>query len=115
VHIDYNIACQYNKNFWRRWANLPDFLQATFSPQETSFVVGALHITGRVEECQAEYAGDYLEGNGITSGDNIEHGWAFMNRFLYLASRMTISGQADFLDKLADGFNFEKQTCIGKY
>jgi hypothetical protein len=113
VQIAYDISCQYSRNFWRRFPRLPDGFRPTFLPNETSFIVGAFHITGHIEQCQSRFAGDYLPGNGTTPGDNVEHGWAWMNTYAASFSKMSLGARMDAINQAVGQFNFEKLVRLG--
>jgi hypothetical protein len=113
VQIAYDISCQYSQNFWRRFSQLPDGFRPTFQPNKTSFIVGAFHITGHIEQCQLRFAGDYLPGNGTTPGDNVEHGWAWMNTYAASFSKMLLGACMDAINQAVGQFNFEKLVWLG--
>jgi hypothetical protein len=111
VWVGYDIACQWHVNLHKR--DVPVECKPTFSVPKLKKEVGALHVIGHKSECQQIFTPEFLEHNGRTNPDNIEHGWATMNGVSLACRRMTPGHRSDTLDDHLGHYNWMKTINLG--
>jgi hypothetical protein len=87
---------------------IPDKFKPTFSVESTKHSVRLVHVVGHKRECQEIFTPEFLEHNGQTNSDNVEHGWAIMNGVGAACCRMTPGLQSDTLDDHLAHYNWMK-------
>jgi hypothetical protein len=73
VWIGHNITCHWHVNLEHH--NVLQECAPTFSVANIKYSVGPAHIAGHKQDCQEIFTPDFLEHNGCTNTNSIEHGW----------------------------------------
>jgi hypothetical protein len=112
VWVGYDIGCQWRVNLLER--DVPEECKPAFSPADTIHSVGPMHVVGHKRDCQELYTPEFLEHNGRTNSDSIEHGWATLNPLSAACRRMTPGHRSDTLDDHLGHHNWMKTINLGE-
>lgn len=112
IVLSYDIACQYSKQFFNRFANsqtlqLPD--------TQITFLVPKFHLPAHKEDCRFQYSFNYAKGVGRTDGEGIERFWSPHNWLSGSTSKMTHLSRMDTLNLHFSDWNMRKARRMGTY
>lgn len=110
--LSYDIACQYERNFWSRFKARPQFLNAP-TRIGLKFLVPKFHLPAHQESCRYHYSLNFAKGVGRTCGEGIERTWAKLNLLSGSTSRMTFAGREDTLNNQCNDLNWKKTCHMG--
>ncbi|KAG6835012.1 hypothetical protein H0H93_005636, partial [Arthromyces matolae] len=103
----YDIACQYSKNFWTRFEDVPSVIKFPGSPT-IHWAVPKFHLPPHKPECHGPFALGYTPGVGRTDGEGVERNWAWLNGAAASTSQMGPGSRHDTLDDFMGFSNFRK-------
>lgn len=104
--VGYDIGCQFCKNFVRRITeSFPDLARYA---EFVKFLVGKMHLTGHVYDCQYGHSFNYAEGVGRTDGEEIERFWSEIIQAAGSTKQMNPGHRHDALDDLIGDWNWYK-------
>jgi hypothetical protein len=113
VYFSYDIACQWMRNFYRRMAEYPSYMQLA-SNISIIFKVPKFHLPAHGSACLAKFAFNYTEGAGKTDGEGIERNWSWLNGCARSLSMMSAGGRWDTMDDFTNFWNWRKTVGLGK-
>ncbi|KAF7319441.1 CxC2 domain-containing protein [Mycena chlorophos] len=106
--VSYDIVCQWNRNLFKRLAELPNYLKIVLPPQLTRFVVPKLHILGHTLDCKGKYDLNLVPGSGQTDAEGIERAWASAGGLSGSTKMMGPGARSDMLDAYWSFWNWTK-------
>ncbi|EEB99207.1 hypothetical protein MPER_01159 [Moniliophthora perniciosa FA553] len=107
LYISYDIACQWNLNFFERMKELPEDWQFP-AERIVQFKVPKFHLQAHVEKCFAPYAFEYTEGVGEVDGEASERTWSEHNEAASSLSMMSAGARFDTTDDKCNAWNWKK-------
>jgi hypothetical protein len=107
----YDINCQFSRNLWERFGELPqDLLDALMVAREQwTHLIPKLHLMGHVRKCHALFSLNYAIGTARTCGEAIERMWALINGIATSVREMGPGHRLDSIDSHMGHHNFRKQ------
>jgi hypothetical protein len=104
--INYDVCCQWYKNFHRRVDN-----STTLSiPPNMSIIpgIGKFHLGGHVKECFALFSLNFILGAGQQDGEILETLWASLNKASGSIRAMSKAHRQEYIDALMRDSNWKK-------
>lgn len=136
ILISYNIMCQWERNLYKRMANLPPELQLNFSSGDVDcttipkffrlahenpcpFIlfesaIPKFHLPAHQDGCQTPYSLNLKFGAGRVDGEGIERNWSEMNPVANSTREMGPGSRHDTLDDHCGHRNWRKSVNFGE-
>ncbi|KDQ15216.1 hypothetical protein BOTBODRAFT_73850, partial [Botryobasidium botryosum FD-172 SS1] len=106
ITVSYDIACQYEKNFAKRFAanfgHIPDI------QSRVAFVIPKMHVYAHTEPCQHLYSLNFKEGSGRTDGEIPERNWSHLNKTSTSTREMSESHRHETIEDNQSDMNHRK-------
>ncbi|CAG7853416.1 SubName: Full=Uncharacterized protein {ECO:0000313/EMBL:CCA76143.1} [Serendipita indica DSM 11827] len=113
VALTYDIACQYSRNFQRRFDSLAAFLR--LPPHlRIIFLVPKFHLPAHKEACRYQYSLNFCKNVGRTDGEAIERFWSAHNYLSGSTMRTSPCSRQDALNFHFNYWNWRKTRKMGK-
>ncbi|KAF9003816.1 hypothetical protein BDZ89DRAFT_913088, partial [Hymenopellis radicata] len=106
VVFTYDIACQWNVNFFQRCQAMSILPSVHFDPKRIRFYVPKFHLWAHQPVCHAPYSLNFAPGVGRTHGETIEENWSQSNRAAAQTKAMGPGARQDTLDDVFGAHNF---------
>ena len=110
--ISYDIACQYSRNFYARFAALPMFLCIP-ALVGLYWLVPKFHLPAHIERCRFRFSFNYTKGVAQTDGEAVERIWSSHNHLSGSTMRMTPLARIDTLNQNFNHWNWVKICDVG--
>ncbi|KIM27650.1 hypothetical protein M408DRAFT_24310 [Serendipita vermifera MAFF 305830] len=112
VLLSYDIACQYSRNFSKRFDEFPMILLIPLH-LTILFLIPKFHLPVHKEECRYNYSFNYTKKVGRTDGEAIERFWSTHNHLSGSTMRMTPGSRLDTLNFHFNDWNWRKCCKMG--
>ncbi|KDQ09688.1 hypothetical protein BOTBODRAFT_190901 [Botryobasidium botryosum FD-172 SS1] len=112
IRISYDIACQYSRNFEKRYA--ANFSDLAFLHDRIRWVVPKLHVFAHTEICQHIHSLNFMDGSGRTHGEVTEQNWSRLNKASTSTREMSSAHRHESLEDNMGGMNRGKMHAMPK-
>ncbi|KIY61963.1 hypothetical protein CYLTODRAFT_494956 [Cylindrobasidium torrendii FP15055 ss-10] len=113
--ITYDIACQYKKNFHKRFEALPSVIKDLDLPPADMLMFALPYWHGNVHDvlCEMRNSVKTKRGIGRTDGETPEREWSDINHFAGITREQSEGARYDLLEDVYDHINHRKLVGIG--
>lgn len=112
VLLSYDIACQWAKNLHSRMPKLPSELHQP-DTLNVKTCLPVWHAKAHQLECEVAHTISFVEGAGVTDGEEPERQWSIYNKASYATREMGEVSRANFLEDKMDYHSFMKNVQQG--
>ena len=112
--LSYDIACQWSRNFRKRVAQFPSWMQIPATVLDSiKFVIPKFHIYGHGCPCQTKFSLNFLRHSARTNGEEPERWWAHINPVSTSTCEMRAGARHEVIDDHAVAWNWHKIVNFG--
>lgn len=116
IVVSYDIACQWDRNFWARMSQkFPGGWAVNRGCVYLVFLVPKFHLPAHIKRCNIDYSFNYTKWVGRTDGEEVERGWARLNGLSYSTKEMGPGSRRDTIEDHMGYSNWRKVTGLGRY
>ncbi|OJT01852.1 hypothetical protein TRAPUB_7684 [Trametes pubescens] len=113
IKNSFDVACEWNKGFFRRIQDLPPEIQPRVPQQGWTFVVPKFHVAAHKESCQATYSPNWTANAARFDGEHVERIWSRLNSAAPSTKEMGTGARWEALDDFCGFNNWRKTTQLG--